>query len=89
MKRPRHQTSTGAADEKQDKDFPLLTLNSRVRIAGTLTQSGRGPLLITKAHVGWVIETDLDVSAMVGSRIVVEGVKTSMDRISADYVGVR
>lgn len=76
-------------DEKLDKDFPLLTLHSRLRIAGTLSHSERGPLLLTKAHVAWVIETTSDISSFVGCNVVVEGTKTAMDRIAADYVGKR
>lgn len=76
-------------DEKLDKDFPLLTLHSRIRIVGTLSDSSRGPMLLTKAHVAWIIETETDIASLVGSRVLVEGTKTSMDRISADYVGKR
>lgn len=89
MKRPATITPRrrAAQDEKLDKDFPLLTLHTRLRISGTLKQSDRGPLLITKAHVAWIIETETDLTGLLGSVILVDGTKTAMDRISADYVG--
>lgn len=86
MLKPRIQRPR-AADEKQDKDFPLLTLKSRLRLKGKLSASNRGPMLVTKKHVTWIIESDHDIAPFIGCEVVVEGLKTSMDRISADFVG--
>jgi hypothetical protein len=59
----------------------------RQRIAGTLDRAKRGLILTTDLHEIWVIETEDQVDALLGSKVIVDGVITGIDRLRADWIG--
>jgi hypothetical protein len=59
----------------------------RQRIAGTLDRAKRGLILTTDQHEIWVIEAEDNVDSLLGSKVIVDGVITGIDRVRADWIG--
>lgn len=52
-----------------------------------LSRGRRGLILTTEDCDLWVVETDDDITRLIGRRVVVEGAATGLDRLKADWVG--
>lgn len=64
-----------------------MSKGSRIRLIGKRQNSRRGPLLVTANGDVWVLEGTLEDVPLSNSEFIVEGVKTGLDRIQADWVG--
>jgi hypothetical protein len=47
----------------------------------------RGLILTTDQHEIWVIEAEDNVDSLLGSKVIVDGVITGIDRVRADWIG--
>ena len=61
--------------------------SSRLRATGLLSCGKRGLLLKTINASIWIIETENQVTDLLGSTVVVEGTLTGIDRVKADWIG--
>jgi hypothetical protein len=61
--------------------------SSRLRATGLLICGKRGLLLTTIDASTWIIETENQVTDLLGSTVVVEGTVTGIDRVKADWIG--
>lgn len=59
----------------------------RKRLSGMLSRGERGQILTTEDGELWVIDTEDDVTRLVGRRIVIEGAPAGLDRLTADWIG--
>lgn len=57
---------------------------SRKRVSGMLSRGPRGLILTTDSEL-WIIETDDDITGVVGRRVIVEGTVAGFDRLRADW----
>lgn len=60
---------------------------SRKRVSGLLSRGRRGLFLMTDDSELWVIDTDEDVTRLLGQRVVLEGAPIGLDRLRADWIG--
>lgn len=60
---------------------------SRKRVSGMLSRGPRGLILIADDSQLWVIDTDDEITGLVGRRVLVEGAVAGFDRLKADWVG--
>lgn len=61
---------------------------SRLRIAGTLDQSGRGPIITSDDGTVWVLEYEDAIDPLLGQIVAVEGTVVGFDRLKADWIGL-
>ena len=61
---------------------------SRLRIAGTLDQSGRGPIITSDDGKVWVLEYEDAIDPLLGQVVAVEGTVVGLDRLKADWIGL-
>lgn len=59
----------------------------RYRLEGLLLDSRRGPLLQMDDGGVWALETESDISLMLGQRVTLEGVKSGFDRLNVEWLG--
>ena len=64
-----------------------MSKGTRIRLIGQRRNSKRGTLLVTANGDVWVVEGALEDVPLSNSEFIVEGVKTGLDRIQADWVG--
>lgn len=53
-----------------------------------LGRASRGLILTTDDSELWVVDTDDDVIAFIGRRVLVEGTAAGLDRLKADWIAV-
>jgi hypothetical protein len=60
---------------------------ARYRLEGLLLDSRRGPVLQMDDGGVWVLDTETDISLMLGQRVTVEGVRSGFDRLDVEWMG--
>jgi hypothetical protein len=58
---------------------------TRIRLSGKRRNSRRGPLLVTADGDVWVLEGTDEITLPAKGEVIVEGVKTGLDRIAVDW----
>ena len=61
---------------------------SRLRVAGRLDQSGRGPFVTADDGTVWVLDYDDGIDPLPGQIVAVEGTVVGFDRLKADWIGL-
>ncbi|MEZ5736638.1 MAG: DUF5818 domain-containing protein [Novosphingobium sp.] len=61
---------------------------SRLRVVGTLDQSGRGPIITAEDGTVWVLEYEDAIDPLLGQIVAVDGTVVGFDRLEADWVGL-
>ena len=61
---------------------------SRLRVAGRLDQSGRGPIITAGDGTVWVLEYEDAIDSLLGQIVAVEGTVVGFDRLKADWIGL-
>lgn len=61
---------------------------SRLRVAGRLDQSGRGPIVTADDGTVWVLDYDEAIDQFFGQPVAVEGTVVGFDRLKADWIGL-
>lgn len=62
-----------------------MSKGTRIRLSGKRRNSRRGPLLVTADGDVWVLEYTDEITLPTKGEVIVEGVKTGLDRISVDW----
>ena len=60
---------------------------ARYRLEGLLLDSRRGPVLQMDDGGVRALDTDADVSLMLGQRVSIEGVRSGFDRLDVEWMG--
>lgn len=60
---------------------------ARYRLEGLLLDSRRGPVLQMDDGGVWALDTDADVSLMLGQRVTIEGIRSGFDRLDVEWMG--
>ena len=58
-----------------------------MRVSGMLSRGKRGLILTTDDSELWIIDTDDEVTRLIGHRVMVEGAAAGLDRLKADWIG--
>lgn len=70
------------------KPAPEVPIGDRIRVAGTLGISMRGPAILDTAGVPvWILCVPLDYALPIVDEVVVEGIRSGLDRIDVDWAG--
>lgn len=59
----------------------------RKRVVGILSHGQRGLILTTNEDKIWILERDESGNDLVGSKVIVEGVVSGLDRLRIDWIG--
>lgn len=62
-----------------------MSKGTRIRLGGKRRNSRRGPLLVTTDGDVWVLECTDEITLPAKGEVIVEGVKTGLDRIAVDW----
>ncbi|MBO9623893.1 MAG: hypothetical protein J7500_14385 [Sphingomonas sp.] len=63
-------------------------IGERIRVTGELACLARGPVIVDSAGVPvWFLRVPSDCALPSGGRIVVEGVRSGLDRIDVEWAG--
>jgi len=64
-----------------------VSKGTRIRLSGKRRNSRRGPLLVTADGDVWVLEGTDEIELPAKGDVIVEGVISGLNRLSADWIG--
>jgi hypothetical protein len=64
-----------------------MPMGTRHRLTGVLQRSPRGLLLRMEDGGGYSLDVDMPTAALIGRRVIVEGMRSGFDCIDVDFIG--
>lgn len=64
-----------------------MSIGDRHRLTGLLLDSRRGPVLHIDDGGVWALDIDRKARKYLGTRVIVDGIRSGFDRLSVDWVG--
>ena len=61
--------------------------SARIRVSGVLSRGRRGVILTTTTNEISIVDSEKLGDNLIGSKVIVEGAISGMDRLRADWIG--